>query len=48
MPYKVIKKTGAKPWKIVRLTDNKIVGSSTSAKKAYGSVAARLRGAGER
>ena len=42
MPYKVIKKSGKKPWKIIALNTGQIVGSSTSKKKAEASVHARL------
>lgn len=51
MPYKVVKRTGAKPWKIVRMepspggrSGHETVGSSTSKKKAEASVRARLGG----
>ncbi|MFH1387232.1 MAG: hypothetical protein ABIH50_06170 [bacterium] len=42
MPYKVVKRKGAKPWKIIALNTGEIVGSSTSKKKAEASVRARL------
>ena len=45
MPYKIKKGTGAKPWKIIALETGKIVGSSTSKKKAEASARARLAGA---
>lgn len=41
MPYKVEKRTGAKPWKIVKTTTGTVVGSSTTKAKAQGSVRAR-------
>ncbi|HVN67178.1 MAG TPA: hypothetical protein VMT55_02315 [Candidatus Sulfotelmatobacter sp.] len=44
MPYKVVKRSGSKPWKIIALDSGKIVGSSTSKKKAEASVHARLAG----
>ena len=45
MPYKIRKGKGAKPWKIVATETGKIVGSSTSKKKAEASARARLAGA---
>jgi len=39
MPYKVEKRTGKKPWKILK--GNKIVGSSDTKAKAQASVRAR-------
>lgn len=42
MPYSV-KKQGAK-WAIVRKTDGKVVGTSTSKKMAEASVRARMSG----
>ena len=44
MPYKVVKRTGAKPWKIVNEDRNETVGSSTTKAKAQASVRARLAG----
>ncbi len=43
MPYKVSRKSGAKPWKIMRKSGGKWqqVGSSASKAKALGSVRAR-------
>jgi hypothetical protein len=41
MPYKIVKRTGAKPWKIVNKDTGKVVGSSTSKEKAQASVRAR-------
>lgn len=40
MPVKVVKRTGAKPWKIVE-PSGKIVGSSTTKEKAQSSANAR-------
>lgn len=41
MPWKVQKGSGSKPWKIVKATTGKVVGSSTSKAKANASVRAR-------
>ncbi len=41
MPWKVVKRTGAKPWKIVNKTTGKTVGSSRSKASAQKSVKAR-------
>lgn len=41
MPWKVRHGSGAKPWKIVKTTTGKVVGSSTSKAKAKASVRAR-------
>ena len=40
MPY-AVKKSGTK-WNIVRKTDGKVVGSSTSKEKAQASIRARM------
>ncbi|MDX9797147.1 MAG: hypothetical protein RBT24_10035 [Arcobacteraceae bacterium] len=42
MPYKVVKREGKKPYKIVNKDTGKAVGSSTSKAKAEASVRARL------
>ncbi len=42
MPYKVVKRSGKKPWKIIAIKTGKIVGSSTSKKKAEASARIRL------
>ena len=42
MPYKVIKRSGAKPWKIVNKNTGKVVGSSTTKAKAQSSARARM------
>lgn len=42
MPYKVVKRTGEKPWKIIK--EGKVVGSSTTKTKAQASVRARAGG----
>lgn len=44
MPYKVVKRKGPKPYKILRKDTGKAVGSSTSKAKALASVRARLSG----
>jgi len=44
MPWKVRKGTGSKPWKIVKTTTGKVVGSSTSKAKAQASIRARYKG----
>jgi len=44
MPYRVERKTGARPYKIVNRGTGKVVGSSTSKEKADSSVKARLAG----
>lgn len=41
MPWGVKKGKGKKPWKIYRKDTGKVVGSSTSRKKALSSVRAR-------
>ncbi len=40
MPYKVEKRSGARPWKIVKTTTGQVVGSSTTKKAAQASVRA--------
>ncbi|KKN70452.1 hypothetical protein LCGC14_0431470 [marine sediment metagenome] len=44
MPYKVVKRGGTKPYKIIKISTGKIVGSSTSKVKAEASVRARYIG----
>ena len=44
MPYKIVKRTGAKPWKIVNKDRNEVVGSSTTKAKAEASARARMAG----
>jgi hypothetical protein len=41
MPYKVVKRSGAKPWKIINKNTGKVVGSSKTKAKAKASVRAR-------
>ena len=45
MPYRIVKRSGAKPWKIISKDTGKIVGSSTTKKNAERSAHARLAGA---
>ena len=44
MPYKIVKRGGEKPFKIINKDTGKQVGSSTSRKKAEASVRARYAG----
>jgi hypothetical protein len=44
MPYKIVKRTGARPWKIINLDRNEVVGSSVTKKMAEASARARLTG----
>ncbi len=41
MPYRVRKGTGARPWKIIKTTTGKEVGSSESKEDALAAIAAR-------
>lgn len=41
MPYKVVKRTGSKPYKIIKKDSGKVVGSSKTKAKAQASVRAR-------
>ncbi len=41
MPWKVEKRKGPRPWKVVNKDTGKVVGSSTSKAKAQASVKAR-------
>lgn len=41
MPYKIVKGTGKKPWKIVNKNTGKVVGSSETKAKAQASIRAR-------
>jgi hypothetical protein len=45
MPYKIVKKTGKRPYKIVKRDTGKVVGSST--RKAMAQKAIRARYANE-
>ena len=42
MPYTIRKRTGKRPYKIIRKEDNKVVGSSTSKRKAMASIGHRM------
>jgi len=41
MPVKVVKRSGAKPWKIIEVATGKVRGSSTTKEKAQSSANAR-------
>lgn len=42
MPYKIVKRKGPRPYKIIRKEDGKVVGSSTSKGKAQRSIGYRM------
>lgn len=44
MPYKIEKRTGARPWKIINRDRNEVVGSSLTKKMAVSSARARVAG----
>lgn len=44
MPYKIVKRTGSRPWKIINLDRNEVVGSSVTKKMAEASARARMAG----
>jgi hypothetical protein len=44
MPYRIVKRTGDRPWKIINIDRNEVVGSSKTKKMAESSVRARLAG----
>jgi len=44
MPYKIEKRSGEKPFKIINKNTGKVVGSSTSKAKAQASIRARYAG----
>lgn len=44
MPYRIVKRTGERPYKIINKNTGKVVGSSTSKSKAEASVRARYAG----
>lgn len=48
MPYKVTKKTGSRPYKIINTAKGKQVGSSKTRKAAKASIRARYTGKGKR
>lgn len=41
MPYKIVKRKCARPWKIIKKTTGEVVGSSTSKAKAARSIGYR-------
>jgi hypothetical protein len=41
MPYKVVKRSGERPWKIIKTTTGEVVGSSKTKEDAEASVRAR-------
>jgi len=45
MPYKIERRSGKRPWKIINKITGKVVGSSTTKANAEASVRARLAGA---
>ena len=44
LPYRIEKRKGPKPYKIIRKTDGKVVGSSVSKADAKASIRARMAG----
>lgn len=44
MPYRILKKSGPRPYKIIRLEDGKEVGSSATRSDAEASIRARYAG----
>lgn len=44
MPYRIERRTGKRPWKIINKITGKVVGSSLSEKRAEASIRARLAG----
>jgi hypothetical protein len=44
MPYSIQKRTGPRPWKIIKKSTQEVVGTSTSKAKAEASVRARYWG----
>lgn len=44
MPYKVVKRKGDRPWKIVNKNTGEVVGTSKTKKEAQASVRARYSG----
>jgi len=44
MPYKIVKESGPRPWKIVNKITGKVVGSSVTKKNAEASIRARFMG----
>ncbi len=46
MPYRIVKRSGKRPWKIIKKSTNKVVGSSLTKADAEASVKARYLGEG--
>jgi hypothetical protein len=44
MPYKLVHGKGDRPWKIIRLADKKVVGTSQTKAKAIRSLGYRVNG----
>jgi hypothetical protein len=44
MPYKIVKRTGKRPYKIVNRASGRVVGSSATRAKAVASIRAREGG----
>jgi hypothetical protein len=44
MPYTIVKRTGERPWKIIKKTTGQVVGSSKTRAAAVASVRARHAG----
>jgi hypothetical protein len=44
MPYQIVKRSGQRPYKIIKKDTGEVVGSSTHRKKAEASVRARQAG----
>lgn len=44
MPYKIVRRSGQRPWKIINKDRDEVVGSSTTKTKAQASARARLAG----
>lgn len=42
MPYKIVRKKGKRPWKIINKETGKVVGSSSSESEAKSSARARM------
>lgn len=43
MPYEIVRRGGERPWKIIRTSDRKVVGTSKTRAEAVASVRARMR-----
>lgn len=44
MPYKIVKRSGARPFKIIKKTTGEVVGTSKTRKDAEASIRARYMG----